>query len=345
MLSKLVLFAAAASSLVIPPPEVNLQELLNPKHTPCHPRPSTQDSDDTPLPVILWHGLGDASNAEGLKDTADIIEDVHPGTYVHLITANGEGDDRSASFFGNVTAQLELVCEQIRNDPILSSAPAVDAVGFSQGGQFIRGYVERCNDPPVRSLITFGSQHNGISQFQKCKSATDFVCHAANALLKSSTVWSDYVQSHLVPAQYYRDMNDYENYLEHSNFLADINNERKEKNKKYKDNLSKLDNFVMVVFEDDMTVIPKESGWFAEKNETDGHITELKDRPIYKEDWLGLKELDKKGGLHFETVGGEHMRLEEKDLKKLFGKYFGPEEKSKGRKDDFSIFDSWRWDL
>jgi Palmitoyl protein thioesterase len=25
-----------------------------------------------------------------------------------------------------------------------------------------RGYIQRCNDPPVRNLITWGAQHNGI---------------------------------------------------------------------------------------------------------------------------------------------------------------------------------------
>jgi len=81
----------------------------------------------------------------------------------------------------------------------------------------------------------------------------------------------------------------------------------------------------MVVFEDDQTVIPKESGWFAQVNTTSGDVTELRDREIYKEDWIGLRTLDEKGGLRFETVEGEHMRLKEKDLKRLFGEYFGPE--------------------
>lgn len=345
MLSKVCLFGAVASAFVIPSPEINLQELTVSEHKPCHSQPSITDSDDSPLPVILWHGLGDSSNAEGLKSTADLISEINPGTYVHLITASGSPDDRSASFFGNVTEQIDLVCEQLRTDPILSTAPAVDAIGFSQGGQFLRGYIERCNDPPVRNLITFGSQHNGISQFQKCKSATDFVCHAANAILKSSTVWSNYVQSHLVPAQYYRDPNDYENYLEYSNFLADINNEREVKNKAYKKNLSSLDNFVMVVFKDDLTVIPKESGWFAEKNETSGEVTDLRNRTIYEEDWIGLKKLDNKGGLHFETVSGEHMQLKDKDLKKLFGKYLGAEKESKMAEDVVSILESWEWEL
>lgn len=345
MLSTLILFAATATSFVIPSLEANLQELIEPETIPCHPYSSSSDTDDDPLPVVVWHGLGDASNADGLKDTADIISEVHPGTYVHLITANDSPDDRSASFFGNVTEQIDLVCAQLQADPILSTAPAIDAVGFSQGGQFLRGYVERCNNPPIRSLITFGSQHNGISEFQKCKGVTDFLCNAANAILKSGTVWSDYVQSHLVPAQYYRNINDYENYLNHSNFLADINNERDVKNKTYKENLVKLENFVMVLFEDDVTVIPKESGWFAEKNETSGDVTGLRNRTIYKEDWIGLKKLDEKGSLKFETVSGEHMQLKEKDLKRLFGKYFGPVSNSKEKEEAVVMSDSWRWDL
>ena len=342
MLLSTLLLATTATAIALPPPTVNLQDLLQAPeekgslssivHLDCDgadhpdplPFPFSPDDDDTPLPVIVWHGLGDQSNAEGLKEVSELIADVNPGTYVHLITASGQPNDRSASFFGNFTEQLELVCGTLANDPILSTAPAVDAVGFSQGGQFLRGYIERCNNPPVRSLITFGSQHNGISQFQKCKGATDFVCLAANAILKSRTVWSQYVQSHLIPAQYYRDREDYENYLENSNFLADINNEREVKNATYKENIRKLENFVMVVFKDDVTVIPKESGWFAHKNMTSGNVTRLQDRRIYKEDWLGLKELDKKGGLVFEEAAGEHMQLKNKDLKRLFSKYFGP---------------------
>lgn len=323
MLAKLcaALLATRVAAIALPPHDVDLQTLL------INPSTTSDDDDDSPLPVILWHGLGDASNAKGLSEVADLISDVHPGTYVHIISASGQGDDRSASFFGDINAQLELVCTTLATDPILSTAPAVDAIGFSQGGQFLRGYIERCNDPPVRNLITFGSQHNGITQFQKCKSLTDLLCQAANALLKGSTLWSKYVQTHLIPAQYYRDENDYENYLEYSNFLADINNERKEKNATYKENLSKLENFVMLLFKDDMTVIPKESGWFASVNETEDErtIRKVQNTTIYQEDWIGLKELDKKGALTFGELDGEHMQLDNKDLKRLFKRYFGPE--------------------
>jgi palmitoyl-protein thioesterase len=283
------------------------------------------DNDDTPLPLIIWHGLGDNYAAEGLASTAKLAEETNPGTLVYIIRLDDDASaDRSATFFGNVTLQIEKVCEDLAAHPILSTAPAVDALGFSQGGQFLRGYIERCNFPPVRSLVTFGSQHNGISEFQTC-GPNDWLCKGSQALLRSNT-WSSFVQSRLVPAQYFRDPNKYDDYLEYSNFLADINNERELKNKTYKENLEKLERFVMYVFEDDITVIPKETGWFAEVNGTD--VTGLREREIYKEDWLGLKTLDKKGALKFETTEGGHMSLSEKLLEKVFKENYGPFGKS-----------------
>jgi palmitoyl-protein thioesterase len=315
----------SATSAYVIYPEAFVQD-APPYHQHIPQRPtSLSETDDTPLPVVIWHGLGDSSSNEGLKEIATLIDDIHPGTYTHIISIGADGNaDKTASFFGNLTQQVELVCAQLASDPILSTAPAIDALGFSQGGQFLRGYVEKCNNPPVRNLLTFGSQHNGISEFQKCKSAFDLICQAAAALLRSGGVWSDYVQDRLVPAQYYRNPADLDNYLEHSHWLADINNERHVKNATYAKNVASLGKMVMVLFDEDETVIPKESGWFAEVNATSEEVTELRNRTIYQEDWIGLKKLDEKGGLVFEKVKGGHMQLRDKDLKRLFGKYFGP---------------------
>jgi palmitoyl-protein thioesterase len=290
--------------------------------------------DDTPLPLVIWHGLGDRFDADGLKEVAALADEVNPGTYVHIIRLADDGAaDRTASFFGNLTEQIDVVCKQLASDPILSTAPAIDAIGFSQGGQFLRGYVERCNNPPVRNLVTFGSQHNGIAEFQKCKSAVDLACQAANALLRAGT-WSSFVQGRLVPAQYFRNLDELDSYLVSSNYLADINNERALKNRNYKENLSSLNKFVMFIFKNDTTVIPKESGWFAEVNTTSGQVTLLRDRPIYKEDWLGLKTLDEKGSLVFETLKGDHMQISKEQLRSVMKTYFGPAA-GEGRKGDW----------
>ncbi|OBT91255.1 hypothetical protein VE02_00330 [Pseudogymnoascus sp. 03VT05] len=285
---------------------------------------TTSNNDDfiTPLPLLIWHGLGDSFTSAGMAEIGSLASTIHPGTFIYNIhlSASATGDQR-ATFFGNLTTQLEQVCATLAAHPILSTAPAVDALGFSQGGQFLRAYVQRCNFPPVRSLVTFGSQHNGITQFQTCGPG-DWLCKGANAILRGG-VWSAFTQSRLVPAQYFRDPEDMESYLENSNFLADINNEREVKNEGYKANLRKLENFVMYLFDEDVTVVPKESAWFAEVNGTE--VTPLKEREIYTENWLGLKELDEAGKLKFLTVEGGHMRLNDEVLNSTFENFFGPE--------------------
>ena len=246
---------------------------------------------------------------------------MNEGTFVYYVRLDEDaGSDRTATFLGNLTLQLEQVCKDLASHPILSTAPAINALGFSQGGQFLRGYVERCNNPTVANLVTFGSQHNGISEFQTC-GATDWLCHGAQNLLKGNT-WAQFVQSRLVPAQYYRNPEDLEPYLENSNFLADINNEREKKNATYVENLKKLERFVMYQFEDDTTAVPKQSSWFAEYNATSEKETKLQDRKIYKEDWLGLKWLDERGRLFFKKTEGGHMQLDDKVLTEVFKSYF-----------------------
>ncbi|KAF2963256.1 hypothetical protein GQX73_g10317 [Xylaria multiplex] len=290
------------------------QDLLTP------PNPA-EDNDDTPLPVVIWHGLGDTYNAEGIQQVGQLIEEANPGTFVYFIRLDDSGtNDRRATFYGNVTEQIAKVCEDLAAHPILSTAPAIDAVGFSQGGQFLRGYVERCNTPPVRNLVTFGSQHNGIVDYRAC-AATDWLCRGAMALLHGNT-WTSFVQSRLVPAQYFRDPADLDSYLEYSNFLADINNERAVKNETYARNIAALENLVLYIFEDDTTVIPKETGWFEEVNGDES--TPLRARKIYTEDWVGLRALDRKGGLKFKTTPGEHMQLTDETLTEAFSEFFGP---------------------
>lgn len=213
--------------------------------------PSTKHTEETPLPLIIWHGLGDSYQADGLKEVAQLAEEANPGTYVHIIHLDdSDNGDRQATFIGNVTEQIAQVCEQLASEPILSTAPAVNALGFSQGGQFLRAFVERCNFPKVHNLVTMGSQHNGIFKFQACENTGDWACRSAEALLRFGR-WSNFVQSRLVPAQYFRDVHEYDSYLEHSNFLADINNERKEKNALYKSNLKSLNRFGMFMFSED----------------------------------------------------------------------------------------------
>lgn len=137
-----------------------------------------------------------------------------------------------------------------------------------------------------------------------------------------------------MPAQYYRDPEDLGQYLAHSNFLADVNNERQVKNATYKENVAALERLVMYEFEEDETVVPRETSWFGERNLTTGEVTPLRERRLYGEDWLGLRRLDEKGGLVFRRVPGRHMQLDEDVLRDAFERYFGPERR---REEDYGI--------
>src|SRR5690606_38055424 len=113
----------------------------------------------------------------------------------------------------------------------------------------------------------------------------------------------------------------YASYLQSSNFLADANNERLPRNKTYAENLGRLANFVMYLFEEDTTVVPALSAWFDEVNGTT--TIPLRERAMYEEDWLGLKAIDDKGGLRFRSTAGDHMEISDEALNETFTDFFG----------------------
>lgn len=96
--------------------------------------------------------------------------------------------------------KIETVCEQLKGIPELSTG--FNAVGFSQGGQFLRAYIQRCNDPPVHNLVTVGAQHGGVTDIPGCVQA-DASCRLMRTIARSG-VYSSYVRDHIVQAQYYK---------------------------------------------------------------------------------------------------------------------------------------------
>ena len=214
-------------------------------------------------PLVIWHGLGDTYDSQGMTRVQEEVKKMHPGIFVHSVRINEDSkEDQRAGFYGNVNDQVSLVAAQLSNIPELNRG--FDAIGFSQGGQFLRAYVERYNEPPVNNLVTFGSQHMGISDLPTCR-AYDFLCQIARRATKGG-VYNKWAQENLVQAQYFRDPDQLPLYIASSKFLADINNEMllpEERNKTYANNFSTLNKLVLVKFEKDRTVVPKESSWFG----------------------------------------------------------------------------------
>ncbi|KAF8453993.1 palmitoyl-protein thioesterase 1 [Terfezia claveryi] len=292
---------------------------------PTHSLPTPPPKVPYRYPLIIWHGLGDTYANPALQSLADIYTDIYPDAPTHIIALSpNPSSDRTSTFFGHLPTQLSQVCTALLSLPPPFATSRLNLLGLSQGGQFLRALIQTCPFPhPPANLITFGSQHSGISKFLPSCAPADWTCKSAGALLERKK-WSSWAQHNIVPAQYFRDPADLDTYLEHSEFLADINNERTLKNDTYKERLVRLDRFVMYLFEDDKTVFPKESSWFDDVDGGTGLPVKLRHRSIYTEDWLGLKQLDDKGALVFKTMPGEHMRLTDGIVRDAFKKYFAP---------------------
>merc|ERR1712013_582568 len=100
-----------------------------------------------PVPVVLWHGMGDS--AAGMTGIESILKDDIEGVYVHRIMIGSNIIvDTESGFFRDTNRQVSEVCEMMVNDPELQDG--YNAIGFSQGGQFLRAVAQRCPNPPMK---------------------------------------------------------------------------------------------------------------------------------------------------------------------------------------------------
>ena len=237
-----------------------------------------------------------------------MIETELAGVYVHsIMIGNNIIADMENGFFKDTNKQIDMACEMIAMDPELQDG--YNALGFSQGGQFLRAIAQRCPNPPMKNLVTVGSQHQGVFGFPNCPGELVFFCDIVRDLLNYG-VYTDLVQSILVQAQYWHDPLHFDTYVEKSRFIAEINNEKPEKNATYAENLAKLENFVMIMHNQDTMVEPKESEHFQFYAPGQAEvILPLQESPIYLEDRIGLRALDESGRLHFLAVEGDHLQF------------------------------------
>lgn len=261
-------------------------------------------------PLVIWHGMGDSCcNPLSMGYIQKLVEKKIPGIYVlSLKIGDNMIQDVQNSFFMNVNQQVREVCSQLAMDPQLRGG--YNAMGFSQGGQFLRAVAQRCPAPPMLSLISVGGQHQGVYGFPRCPGESSHLCDWIRKTLDLGA-YSKAVQEHLVQAEYWHDPLKEEDYRKSSIFLADINQERGI-NETYKKNLMALKKFVMVKFLNDTMVDPPISEWFGfYKSGQAKETIPLQETSLYKEDCLGLQEMDKAGKLVFLGVQGDHLHFSE----------------------------------
>ncbi|GAB6029248.1 Palmitoyl-protein thioesterase 1 [Chamberlinius hualienensis] len=274
-----------------------------------------------PLPIVMWHGMGDTCcNPISLGSVKKLLEEVIPEVIVKSLRIGSSfWEDFESGFFVNVNDQIDEVCQQLQRDKELIGG--YNGFGFSQGGLFLRGLAQRCPNPPMVNLVTLGSPHQGVFGFPKCPGANSTICDDVRRLLNFGAY--SWIQKFLVQAEYWHDPLDEDSYRNKSLFLADINCE-KIKKQEYKENLLRLKNFVMVMFNQDTMVQPKESELFGFYKEGQSEaLYELGESQLYQEDWIGLKSLNDTGRLHLLAVDGDHLQIDVKWLtENIINPYF-----------------------
>ncbi|EFA75520.1 palmitoyl-protein thioesterase 3 [Heterostelium album PN500] len=262
-------------------------------------------------PVVLMHGV--SSSAKAMAPVKEWIEAACPGIYV----VNMEiGNGFMSSIFMTVEEMVESYAQQVQADPKLANG--FNAVGFSQGTLVTRGYIQRHNNPPVFNYISWNGPQRG--QF-----GTPFVNIKWVDHILGTVPYDNWAQETFSPAQYWRDPYKLDLYLEKSLFLADLNNERPVKNPKYNQNIESLNAMVLSYSENDKTIVPKESGWFAfYANNTQSTVVPLRESEFYLQDFIGIRALDESNRLHFFTTDCKHSDHPTASCKPYFDQYTLP---------------------
>jgi palmitoyl-protein thioesterase len=257
-------------------------------------------------PVALFHGMGDECSSRFENYFSKLLG----GTYVKCIETGAGMSSITTSF----TKQAEIACKALEADGHFTKDFSV--LGLSQGALLGRYIIQDCdfkNKGTVRRYVSIGGPQMGVGKYPKCDKDT-FWCRNVNKLVLKG-VYSEFVQNHIGPAGYVRDIWNYDKYIKSSSFLADLNNERyHSKWEQYKYRILDLEKVVLIKFTKDTMIIPRETAWF-EFYGNDGRVMKLEESVFYRDDLLGIRELNEQNKISFVELPGGHLRFDREQVK------------------------------
>lgn len=269
-------------------------------------------------PLVLMHGL--LAEQEAMSHIQSWVNQEFPGMYVKNIEI---GNGRDDSLFMDLNHQCYLLAKQILDDPKLKRGFTI--VGHSQGGLLSRCAIERYNLPAYNFVSLAGPMDGvyGVPVLNELCPDDDcpWLAEIFSEILEGSWM-NPFIQTHISFAAYWKDPFNYQDYLKYSGFLADINNEKPEKNQTYKNNLIALNHMRLIYSTTDNIVIPPQSPWFYfYKQGSDTDVEKLKDSQQWSGDWLGLQTLSKAGKLSFDSVPCGHQDIPRDSCRQYFSVY------------------------
>lgn len=113
----------------------------------------------SPRPLVIWHGLGDTAHSGGMDEFIGTVRTRYPGIFVHSVVSPLDKDptaEQRAGWWGKAERLAEEQCAALAAVPELEGG--YDAIGFSQGGLFLRYVAQFCaHGDRMRNLITVSS--------------------------------------------------------------------------------------------------------------------------------------------------------------------------------------------
>jgi len=161
-----------------------------------------------------------------------------------------------------------------------------------------RYIAEECEMPgKVRNLLTMGGPHMGVDAIPGC--FTGFACNVANFFAKK-LVYTNFAQNYFAPAGYFRDVQNYDSYVKDSVLLSSLNNEKKntwhvDHNDLRTSKFSDLNGAMLVKFDSDSVLYPKETAWFQSLDKDGKTVLPLNGTKFYQDDFIGVKALNEAG--------------------------------------------------
>ena len=144
----------------------------------------------------------------------------------------------------------------------------------------------------------------------------NLICKAAKALINKG-VYLRSIQEKVIPAQYFKTRTNPTAYLANSIFLPHINDEIL-RNQTPESNIASLDSLVLVQFDNDSVMIPKESAHFGYyKMGNKSEIVKLIDQDWFKDGALGLKTLHDSNRLKLIHLPGDHLQISRQELRNV----------------------------